>query len=92
MRAQVDIVREAGFSLEDAMLAFSVTYSYIVGRLHTVDEIRRTHLRLEPRLGIEKVESLRGPDYLGFGVRASVAGVKAELQARARPRKVSRRS
>lgn len=74
--AQMAILRDAGFPADETMLAYSTVSSFIVGRLHSVERIRQTGLRVEV-LGVEPVEGLRRTDYVHYGVRAVIEGLQA---------------
>lgn len=74
--AHADILRDAGFTNDETTLAYATVSAYIIGRLHSVDRIREAGLRPE-LLGLEPADSLRRLDYVDFGVRAVIAGIKA---------------
>jgi TetR/AcrR family tetracycline transcriptional repressor len=68
MQAHLEILGDAGFAPDAAMLAFSSIYSYVVGRLHTLGDVAPTGL-------LPVTRDLAG-DQLAFGVRTVVDGLR----------------
>jgi AcrR family transcriptional regulator len=82
-RQTVDVLVGAGFDERNALLAAATFHTHLFGRLAVESQLRGGSRPDEPDW---RAHGLTGKDYVEFGLETLIAGLRAQLSRKSRPR------